>query len=124
MADPELPKPTKVNARELGLFERRVHDRIGDDTTLLGLGHVAAPNRKRPPVGVGRLELRLRGEESSARDEVDARRSKADELHVVRTLESRDLERWCCSRDKPAAATATLLARAELMCAGRAPRSV
>lgn len=75
------------------LDERWLHDRIGEDPSLLGLGDLVLKDRERPQPRAGRLDLLLQDADSNKRYEVEIQLGRTDETHIVRTIEYWDIER-------------------------------
>lgn len=80
-------------ARHPELNERWVQDRIGQDTSILGLGNLILKERERIQPGAGRLDLLLQDVDTSRRSEVEIQLGKTDESHIIRTIEYWDIER-------------------------------
>lgn len=75
------------------LNEAWLHDRICDNTALLGFGDIRVLDRERPLQGGGRLDLILQDDENSRRYEVEIQLGPTDPSHIIRTIEYWDLER-------------------------------
>lgn len=75
------------------LNEAWLHDRICENTALLGLGDTRVLDRERPLQGGGRLDLLLQDDENSRRYEVEIQLGPTDPSHIIRTIEYWDLER-------------------------------
>jgi hypothetical protein len=87
-------KLTKLSIRNHPeLSERWVQERIAEDPSILGLGDVILKDKERMQPGAGRLDLLLQEAESSRRYEVEIQLGKADESHIIRTIEYWDIER-------------------------------
>ena len=87
-------KVTKLSLRNHpSLSERWVQDRIAEDPTILGLGDVILKDKERIQPKAGRLDLLLQEAESNRRYEVEIQLGKADESHIIRTVEYWDIER-------------------------------
>jgi len=75
------------------LNEKWVQDRIAEDPEILGLGDVVLKDRERNQPRAGRLDLLLQQAEGNRRYEVEIQLGKADESHIIRTIEYWDIER-------------------------------
>ena len=75
------------------LNEKWVQDRIAEDPSILGLGDVVLKDKERNQPRAGRLDLLLQEAEGSRRYEVEIQLGKADESHIIRTIEYWDIER-------------------------------
>jgi len=73
--------------------EKRVHDHLAEDPSLLGLGDLVLIDRERRQPGAGRLDLLLQNSESDHRYEVEIQLGRTDESHIIRTIEYWDIER-------------------------------
>jgi hypothetical protein len=78
---------------ESALDEKWVQDRIAEDPTILGLGDVILKDRERNQPRAGRLDLLLQEAEGNRRYEVEIQLGRADESHIIRTIEYWDIER-------------------------------
>lgn len=72
--------------------ENWVHDRIGDEPSILGLGELTCLGRERRQRSAGRLDLLLSDGEQS-RYEVELQLGAVDASHIIRTIEYWDIER-------------------------------
>lgn len=87
-------KPVYLNLKNhSSLDEKWVQDRIAEDPTILGLGDVILKDRERNQPRAGRLDLLLQEAEGNRRYEVEIQLGKADESHIIRTIEYWDIER-------------------------------
>lgn len=73
--------------------ERWLHDVIGMDPSILGIGDVVVKDRERVHVGAGRLDLLLQDADGHGRYEVEIQLGPTDESHIIRTIEYWDIER-------------------------------
>ncbi|MDO8706276.1 MAG: hypothetical protein Q7J84_15150 [Sulfuricaulis sp.] len=73
--------------------ERWLHDVIGEDPSILGIGDVVVKDRERVHVGAGRLDLLLQDADGYGRYEVEIQLGPTDESHIIRTIEYWDIER-------------------------------
>ena len=91
----QLTKSTQINLRDHpGFSERWLEDQIVDDPSILGLGDIAVIDRQRRQPKAGRLDLLLEEAGADRRFEVELMLGKADESHIIRTIEYWDTERW------------------------------
>src|SRR5438094_5032052 len=70
-----------------------LHDRICEDTSVLGLGELTVIDRERIQFAGGRLDMLLADIENEIRYEVEIMLGATDPSHIVRTVEYWDLER-------------------------------
>jgi hypothetical protein len=70
-----------------------LHDRISEDTSILGLGELDVLQRERVQHGGGRLDMLLADGENNARFEVEIMLGATDPSHIVRCIEYWDIER-------------------------------
>lgn len=70
-----------------------LHERICDDTSLLGLGNLDVIERERPQYSGGRLDLLLSDTENNTRYEVEIMLGATDPSHIIRCIEYWDIER-------------------------------
>lgn len=75
------------------LNERWVQERIAEDPTILGLGDIVLKDKERIQPHAGRLDLLLQDPDDDRRYEVEIQLGKADEAHIIRTIEYWDIER-------------------------------
>lgn len=75
------------------LNEAWLHDRIGDDPSILGLGDIRVLARERALTGGGRLDMLLLDDENDRRYEVEIQLGATDPSHIIRAIEYWDLER-------------------------------
>lgn len=75
------------------LNEAWLHDRICEDTSILGLGDVRVLDRERAVRGGGRIDMILIDDDNSRRYEVEVQLGQTDPSHIIRTVEYWDLER-------------------------------
>ncbi len=73
--------------------ERWVQERLAEDATLLGLGHLILKDKERLQPRAGRLDLLFQAADSTQRYEVEVQLGRTDEAHIIRTLEYWDIER-------------------------------
>ena len=94
MTMPELVVPKIVNMKNHPtLNERWLHDRLIENTSLLGLGDLDVRDSERRQPSGGRLDLLLHDVETSTRYEVEIQLGAMDESHIIRTIEYWDIER-------------------------------
>jgi predicted transport protein len=94
MASLKYAKPERMWLKDHPeLDERWLQDRIGEDPALLGLGDLVLKDKERPQPRAGRLDLLLQDAETNKRYEVEVQLGKADEAHIIRTIEYWDIER-------------------------------
>lgn len=90
----KLIKPVKLSLRNHPtLNEQWIQSQIADDPTILGLGDLTLRDRERPQPRAGRLDLLLQDSDTKRRYEVEIQLGKADESHIIRTIEYWDIER-------------------------------
>ena len=75
------------------LTERWLHERLIEDTTLLGLGDLEVRASERQQLRAGRLDLLLSDPETLTRYEVEIQLGPTDESHIIRTIEYWDIEK-------------------------------
>jgi len=75
------------------LTEKWVQEVIADDPTIIGLGDLILKDKERIQPKAGRLDLLLQDQDSSRRYEVEIQLGKANESHIIRTIEYWDIER-------------------------------
>jgi len=90
---PKLTKGIVVSLQSLGIDEAYLEKFIGDDPTVLGLGEVSVLQHQRRQEKAGRLDLLLEDDSEEVRYEVELMLGKADESHMIRTIEYWDIER-------------------------------
>ena len=73
--------------------EAWLHDRICDDTSILGLGDVRVLDRERSFANAGRLDILLLDDDNNRRFEVEVMLGATDPSHIIRTIEYWDIER-------------------------------
>jgi hypothetical protein len=73
--------------------EAWLHDRIGEDTAILGFGELDVIARERVQHGAGRLDMLLADSENSVRYEVEIMLGSTDPSHIIRCIEYWDIER-------------------------------
>jgi hypothetical protein len=87
-------KHTKLTLKSHPKFsEVWLHDRISDDTSLLGLGELDVIQRERAQFSGGRLDMLLADTENSIRYEVEILLGPTDPSHIIRCIEYWDVER-------------------------------
>ena len=90
----QFTRHEKISLRKHPQFnEAWLHDRICEDTSLLGLGDVRVLDRERSISGAGRLDLLLFDEDNNKRYEVEIMLGSTDPSHIIRTIEYWDVER-------------------------------
>jgi hypothetical protein len=83
-----------VSLKELPEFsERWLHDRICEDTSMLGLGELEVIDRERPQEAGGRLDIVLTDADGTVRYEVEIMLGPKDPSHLIRCIEYWDVER-------------------------------
>jgi hypothetical protein len=80
-------------AKEAGLNEKWVQDRIAENPSILGLGDLILKDKERIQHKAGRLDLLLQDPDSARRFEVELQLGSLDESHIIRTIEYWDIER-------------------------------
>lgn len=75
------------------LDEKWVQQRIADDPSILGLGKLFLKDKERLQHRAGRLDLLLQDVDTDRRYEVEIQLGRADEVHIIRTIEYWDIER-------------------------------
>jgi hypothetical protein len=84
----------KINlAKDAGLNEKWVQDRIAENPSILGLGELILKDKERIQPKAGRLDLLLQDPDRSRRFEVELQLGSLDESHIIRTIEYWDIER-------------------------------
>jgi len=73
--------------------EAWLHERICQDTSILGLGELDIIGRERVQYGAGRLDMLLADSENNIRYEVEVMLGATDPNHIVRCIEYWDIER-------------------------------
>lgn len=73
--------------------EKWLQERIAEDPSILGLGDLILKDKERIQPKAGRLDLLLQDSDSNQRYEVEIQLGKADESHIIRTIEYWDIER-------------------------------
>ncbi len=73
--------------------EAWLHDRIANDTSILGLGELDVIGKELALSGGGRLDMLLADFENGIRYEIEIMLGATDPSHIIRTLEYWDLER-------------------------------
>ncbi len=73
--------------------ERWLHDVIGEDPSILGIGDVVIKDKERVHAGAGRLDLLFQDADGYGRYEVEIQLGATNESHIVRTIEYWDIER-------------------------------
>ncbi len=90
----EFAKHERIWLRKHPNFsEAWLHDRICDDTSMLGLGEVEVLDRERVQYGGGRLDMMLADLENDIRYEVEVMLGATDPSHIIRCIEYWDIER-------------------------------
>lgn len=99
MSPLKYQKPERVWLKSHSeLNERWLHERIGEDPSLLGLGDLVLKDKERPQPRAGRLDLLLQDVDTNKRFEVEIQLGRTDEAHIVRTIEYWDIERELLSK--------------------------
>ena len=75
------------------LSEKWVQEIIAGDPAILGLGDVVLKDQERIQPRAGRLDLLLQDSDTATRYEVEVQLGRADEAHIIRTIEYWDIER-------------------------------
>ena len=75
------------------LSERWVQEKLGANSSLLGLGELDVRDAERRQPHGGRLDMLLADPDTSTRYEVELQLGAIDESHIIRTLEYWDTER-------------------------------
>jgi hypothetical protein len=75
------------------LTEKWVQARIEEDPSIIGLGELTLKDSERPQPSGGRLDLLLHDYDSNTRYEVELQLGRADESHIIRTIEYWDYQR-------------------------------
>ena len=70
-----------------------LHDRICDDTSLLGLGNLDVIERERTQHSGGRLDVLMTDTENNTRYEIEIMLGATDPSHIIRCIEYWDIER-------------------------------
>lgn len=89
----ELQKAIPVRLRSLGFDERWLQDRIGEDSSLLGIGDLQILRRERNQPTGGRIDFLMYDPDSETRYEIEIMLGTLDESHIIRTIEYWDIER-------------------------------
>ena len=94
MSDLRYTKPEPLRLKGHHDFsETWLHDRIAEDTGILGFGDVEVIQRERRQEGAGRLDLLLYDRDQERRYEVEIMLGTTDESHIIRCIEYWDIER-------------------------------
>src|SRR5512137_216595 len=90
----EYAKHEKISLRKHPDFsEAWLHERICEDTAMLGLGELDVIDRERPQIAGGRLDMLLADSEANTRYEVEIMLGSTDPSHIIRCIEYWDVER-------------------------------
>ncbi len=90
----EFVKPNYIGLKSLPEYnERWLHERLIEDTSLLGLGDLDLLGSEKTQPSGGRLDLLFADSDSGARYTVEIQLGQLDESHIVRTIEYWDIER-------------------------------
>lgn len=90
----EFVKHEKVSLKKHPeLNELWLHERIADDTSILGLGEIRLLDRERSVQGGGRLDLLLLDDDNNRRYEVEIQLGATDPSHIIRCMEYWDAEK-------------------------------
>jgi len=90
-------KHERISLRQHPEFsEVWLHERIKDDTSILGLGELEILKHEYIQPGGGRLDLLLAEPETDVRYEVEIMLGATDPSHIVRCIEYWDIERRRC----------------------------
>ena len=73
--------------------ERWLHNVIGKDPSILGIGEVVIKDKERVHAGAGRLDLLFQDADGYGRYEVEIQLGPTNESHIIRTIEYWDIER-------------------------------
>ncbi|MBA7711747.1 hypothetical protein ES703_120713 [subsurface metagenome] len=73
--------------------ERWLHNVIGEDPSILGIGEVVIKDKERIHAGAGRLDLLFQDADGYGRYEVEIQLGSTNESHIIRTIEYWDIER-------------------------------
>ena len=94
MTVPTYVRHEPINLKTHAVFnEAWLHDRIKEDTSILGLGDLRLLDHERKHAGAGRLDLLLDDVDENRRYEVEVMLGATDPSHIVRTIEYWDIER-------------------------------
>ena len=94
MTTPQLVIPKIVSLKNHPtLNERWLHERLKENSSLLGLGDLDVRDSERRQPSGGRLDLLLQDVGASTRYEVEIQLGATDESHIIRTIEYWDIER-------------------------------
>lgn len=84
----------KINLKSSPDFsEVWLHDRIAENTSILGLGELDVVQRERVQQGGGRLDMLLSDPQGETHYEVEIMLGATDPSHIIRCLEYWDIER-------------------------------
>lgn len=87
-------KPEKISLKEHPeITEKIIQGKIADDPSILGLGDLILKDKERIQPRAGRLDLLFQDPEINRRYEVEIQLGKADESHIIRTIEYWDIEK-------------------------------
>src|SRR5690349_3536804 len=82
-----------VSLSAANLTEKQVQDQIRANPSILGLGDLQVRDYERIQPRAGRLDLLLQDPDTLKRYEVELQFGATDESHIIRTIESWDIER-------------------------------
>lgn len=87
-------KPELISLKEHPeITEKIIQEKIADDPSILGLGDLILKDKERIQPRAGRLDLLFQDPEINRRYEVEIQLGKADESHIIRTIEYWDIEK-------------------------------
>lgn len=87
-------EPEKIILKDNpAISEKMIQEKIANNPAILGLGELILKDKERMQPRAGRLDLLLQDVETKRRYEVEIQLGKADESHIIRTIEYWDLER-------------------------------
>lgn len=87
-------KPEQISLKEHPeITEKIIQEKIADDPSILGLGDLILKDKERIQPRAGRLDLLFQDPEINRRYEVEIQLGKADESHIIRTIEYWDIEK-------------------------------
>ena len=87
-------KPEQISLKEHPeITEKTIQEKIADDPSILGLGDLILKDKERIQPRAGRLDLLFQDPEINRRYEVEIQLGKADESHIIRTIEYWDIEK-------------------------------
>ncbi|MCB0473023.1 MAG: hypothetical protein KDC56_08190 [Flavobacteriaceae bacterium] len=91
---PYLVSPEQLSLKKHPeISEKMIQEKIAEDPTILGLGDLILKDKERMQPRAGRLDLLFQDPDINRRYEVEIQLGKADESHIIRTIEYWDIER-------------------------------